>query len=105
MIVQEATPNMSLPRESQWARLSLLCAHLAALAPAERAARLYMMRAQDAEDAHVLSLVALHFAIPPEPDRVRTGERIGTFTLGPRLGAGGMGVVYQAHQHLGQSTR
>ncbi len=91
---------MTLPRDSQWEKYSALCAQLNALSPADRLAVLGAMRDQRQEDSQVLSLVALHFALPPEPDRVRTGEQIGNFILGEVIGAGGMGIVYLAQQQL-----
>ena len=56
------------------------------------------------EDPQVLSLVALHCALPPDPDHLRTGECVGHCTLRNPWG-GGMGVVYRAQQHLGTATR
>ena len=81
-----------------------LCAPASLPAP-ERAAALQALRAQGDEDPQVLSLVAMHFALPPDPDRVRTGDRVGNCTLEEPLGAGGMGVVYRAQQHLGPARR
>jgi hypothetical protein len=40
-------------------------------------AMLQALRAQGDEDPQVLSLVALHYALPPDPERLRTGERVG----------------------------
>jgi serine/threonine protein kinase len=75
------------------------------LPAAEREAALQTLRAQGADDPQVLSLVAVHLALPPDPDRARTGERLGNCTLEEPFGAGGMGVVYRAQQHLGTTTR
>ena len=71
---------MTLPTESQWGRYSALCARLRPLPALERAAALQALRAQGEDDPQVLSLVDLHFALPPDPDRLRTGERLGNYT-------------------------
>ena len=96
---------MKLPTESQWARYSALCAHLQPLLATARAAALQRLMAQGAADPQVLSLVAIHFALRPDTDHLRTGERVGSCTLEEPLGAGGMGVVYRAQQHLGSARR
>jgi predicted unusual protein kinase regulating ubiquinone biosynthesis (AarF/ABC1/UbiB family) len=96
---------MTLPTDSQWARYSVLCARLRRVPAPERAAGFQALRATGEEDPQVLALVALHLALPPDPVRDRTGERIGTCTLEEPLGAGGMGVVYRAHQHMGATMR
>ena len=71
---------MNLPTDSQWVRYSALCARLRPLPAAERAAALQHLRATGDEDPQVLSLVALHCALPPDPDHLRTGECVGHCT-------------------------
>ena len=60
---------MTLPTDSQWTRYAALCAHLQPLSPAARQAQLATWQDAGAEDPQVLSLVALHYALPPDPDR------------------------------------
>src|SRR5262245_27174714 len=96
---------MNLPTERQWDRIDRLCQRLQPLPPPERAAALQALQAQEAEDTQILALVALYYALPLDPERVRTGERVGQCTLEEPLGAGHMGVVYRAQQHLGTATR
>lgn len=96
---------MRLPTESQWARYSALCAHLRPLPASERNAALQALRATGEDDPQVLSLVAVHFALLSDPDRLRTGDRLGSCILEEPLGAGGMGIVYRAQQHLGPAMR
>lgn len=87
--------------EEQWERYEAIVAHLTPLEPAQRVAALHAYGTQSGEASDVLSLVALRFALLPEADRCRTGERLGQFTLREPLAHGGMGVVYHATQDIG----
>lgn len=92
-----SAPSMT---DSQWDRWFVLIEQLQKLSADERAAALQALRVQGEEDRLVLAGVALHFRLPPELDRCRTGERIGDCTLGDQLGLGGMGVVYRAMEDV-----
>src|SRR5882672_320406 len=59
---------MNLPTERRWARYSALCARLRLLPAAECEAALQPLRAQGSDNPQVLSLVALHLALPPDPN-------------------------------------
>ena len=81
---------MNLPTESQWARYSALCARLQPVPAAERAqppSRRCGRRGTKTRRCSPWWLV--HFALPPDPERLRTGERVGQCTLEEPLGAGG----------------
>jgi hypothetical protein len=91
--------------DSQWEQFKAVLARVQPLSIEERAAALQKLGAQGEVEPRVLSRVAWHLRRRPDPDRCRTGERIGNCTLGEKLGAGGMGVVYRAQQHLGDATR
>ena len=90
--------------ESQWERYFTVLDDLEPLPTPEREAALQSLRNQGQDGPDVLSLVALHFALPPEPDRCRRGERIDRFILGDQIGSGGMGVVYRATQDIGREV-
>ena len=87
--------------DSQWERCSLLIQQLKTLSIDALSARLRSLQLQGKEDADILSYVATHFALPPEPDRSHKSERIGNYKLGELIAYGGMGIVYRArHSEL-----
>jgi eukaryotic-like serine/threonine-protein kinase len=45
------------------------------------------------------------WALPPDPDRDRSGERLGRFTLCALIDEGGGGSVYRAEQRIGPHRR
>jgi hypothetical protein len=67
------------------------CAALAACSPAERRDALRALCAAGTEAPHVVFLLQWRWALPPEPDRDRSGECIGRFTLCEPLAEGGGG--------------
>jgi hypothetical protein len=73
-------------------RYAELCAMLAACAPAERCDVLRALHVAGTEAPHVLFLLQWRWALPPDPDRDRSGERIGRFTLCELIDEGGGGA-------------
>ena len=86
--------------EAQWDRYFELIEQLQKLPPDQRRDVLLGMTA-DNDMREILSLVLLRLGLAPELDRERSGERIGSYELGDRIGSGGMGVVYRAVQAFG----
>ena len=91
--------------DSQWAQYEALLAQLQPLSVEERTAAVHMLHVQGEVEPLVLSLVAWRLRRRPDLDHCWTGMPIGTCTLEEKIGAGGMGVVYQAQQHIGPTSR
>ena len=96
---------MARPPERQRNRYAELCAAFETLSREERRDALRALRTAGTEDPHVLFLLQWRWASPPELDRDRTGEIIGSCTLCELIDAGGGGIVYQAEQHIGPYRR
>jgi serine/threonine protein kinase len=96
---------MILPEPTEWRRFWKELEAMKALARHERARALDTLE-QHSGEGRVVGLLRLHFALEDlEPAVLAPGDRIGNLTLGAALGSGGMGVVHEAEQHLGQTTR
>src|SRR4029450_1320786 len=91
-----------LPERHRYVELS---AALAAQSPAERREALRALCAAGTEAPQVLFLLQWRWGLPPEPDRDRSGERIGRFTLCELIAEGGGGSVYRAEQRIGPHRR
>jgi serine/threonine protein kinase len=86
--------------DNQWDQYQALLAQLQRLSVEERAKALRILSEERQVDPLVLARVDWHLRRRSDPDQYPPGTRVGDCTLEEEIGAGGMGVVYRAQQHI-----